>query len=188
MFVCVCHVCFSDTVHYAHRMDEGTSVDGWVQIVRPPNPAKYNVSRRTPRSGDPILQPAVVRRRMSRTKRCASCSRRTWRNSVHAKPLLEDDELAKRVSRAEALVHIGEVSSARQAFVSGARGRSNSQCVERSDQTTTPPTDAAPQNQALFNLDEFGFCRNLRSARRGAAGGPSGTPFLTCLKFRQNPN
>ena len=25
------------------------------------------------------------------------------------------------------------------------QGRSNSQCVERSDQTTTPPTDAAPQ-------------------------------------------
>ena len=59
-----------------------------------------------------------------------------------------DDELAKRVSRAEALVHIGEVSSARQALEGSSLApgvRSNSQCVERSDQTTTPPTDAAPQ-------------------------------------------
>ena len=90
LFVLVrfCHVCFSDTVHYAQRMDEGTSV-GWLSANRqgpPPevgrwphaNPAKHNVSRRTLRSGDLVLQPSpVIRRRLSRRKRTKRCA--SWR-------------------------------------------------------------------------------------------------------------
>ena len=62
----------------------------------------------------------------------------------------------KRLARAEALVYLGELSSARQ-VLEGAQLAPGSR--ERS---------------GLFNLDDSMFLRNLRSARRGSAGGPSG--------------
>ena len=77
-----------------------------------------------------------------------------------------DDELAKRVSRVEALVHIGEVSSVRQAL----EGSSLAPGVEatlnvlrdptkrpRHPRTPLPRELSSPEPQALFNLDEFGF-------------------------------
>ena len=76
---------------------------------------------------------------------------------------------------------VGEVSSARQAL----EGSSLAPGVEatlnasrdptkrpRHPRTPLPRELSSPEPQALFNLDEFRFCRKLRSARSGAAGGP----------------
>ena len=88
-----------------------------------------------------------------------------------------------RAERAEMLVQLGELSSARQAlegaaFASGNRATLN----EWTDVARRP---AVPQDPLLndlvtfqpergFELDKEKLLKNLRSARRGAAGGPSG--------------
>ena len=93
-----------------------------------------------------------------------------------------DDGIEKRISKAEALVHMGEVSSARQALEGSSLAPGTEATLntlrDPSKQPREPQTPvlrelSSPEPRSLFNL-EIGFCRNLRSARRGATAGPSG--------------
>ena len=93
------------------------------------------------------------------------------------------DELERRAARAEMLVGLGELSSARQALEGAdlAPGTENTRRL-LSDRNKRPPEllDPIPVEVANhvppvpFALDEDRFYKNLRVAKRGAAGGPSG--------------
>ena len=85
----------------------------------------------------------------------------------------------KRVSRALHLVQLGELSSGRQALEGAdlAPGTTATLNALR-DPTKRPPrpredVPRIPPHRP-FELDEMLFSRNLRSAKKGAAGGPSG--------------
>ena len=94
------------------------------------------------------------------------------------------NDIEFRAARAEALVQVGELSSAREAL-EGAElapgNRATLAALRNPDRR--PPTlrDPLPpelvnfQPTTLFELDENRFLKNLRSSRRGAAAGPSGT-------------
>ena len=94
-----------------------------------------------------------------------------------------ENDMPSRISRAEALVHMGELSSARQALEGSAIAPGSEATLNAlRDPLKRPPVPrdpmprhfAHPEGRVLFNLDETKFARNLRSAKRGAAGGPSG--------------
>ena len=91
-----------------------------------------------------------------------------------------------QVARAENLAMIGELSAARQALESNGLAPGNRNTLnELRNRERRPPTAREPLPPEVasrvperpFDLDEEVFCRNLRSARRGAAPGPSG---MTC--------
>ena len=88
--------------------------------------------------------------------------------------------MAQRLSRAEALVHLGELSSARQALGGADLAPGNEETLNALRQRPAVPRDVIPPEltrhvpEVLFTLDEGQFNKNLRSAKRGAAPGPSG--------------
>ena len=88
--------------------------------------------------------------------------------------------LAQRLSRAEALVHLGELSSARQALEGADLAPGNEETLNALRRRPAMPRDAIPPEltrhvpEVLFTLDEGQLFKNLRSAKRGAAPGPSG--------------
>ena len=113
---------------------------------------------------------------MERASQAAQASSRRSRRQ-------DTDNLESRAARAEALVQMGELSAARQALEGaavalGARDTLNAlQDPERRPPVLRDPfppdiLHAAPVEQ--FSLDFDVFTRNIRSARGGAAGGPSG--------------
>ena len=92
----------------------------------------------------------------------------------------------RQAARAENLAMIGEPSAARQALeLTGQAPGDRNTLNELRNRVWRPPTAREPLPpevasrgpERLFNLDEEVFCRNLRSARRGVASGPSG---MTC--------
>ena len=93
------------------------------------------------------------------------------------------DDLEMRVTRAEMLVQLGELSSARQALEGAALAEGDRHTLTvLTDANRRPPVPRDPIPPELlhhvparsFKLDTDRLCRNLRSSRRGAAGGPSG--------------
>ena len=95
----------------------------------------------------------------------------------------EQDELVKRAARAEKLVHLGELSAARQALEGEAvaPGTLRTQAALMDPSRRLPvPREPLPEDLNLFEpeepfeLDFDRFARNIRCAGRGAAGGPSG--------------
>ena len=107
-------------------------------------------------------QAAVVRRRRSRRG---------------------ENDLGRLVDRAEALVHMGELSSARQALEGASLAPGSEDTLQalrdpakrpQEPRTPLPRHLAHPEPGTQFTMDRDRFARNLRSARRGAAGGPSG--------------
>ena len=107
----------------------------------------------------------------------AAVSRRRSRRRVH------EDDLEKRVARAELLCHLGELSSGRQALKGATLAPGNSDTLgQLKDPTRRPPRppEPLPHNVVshvpgrVFELDEQLLSHNLRSARCGAAAGPSG--------------
>ena len=92
------------------------------------------------------------------------------------------DNVLGRVARAEALVQV-ELSSARQ-VLEGAQlapgfHQTLQQLRDQSNRPSEPRVLVPPEvinhrHQSQFDLDGDRFLRNLRSARRGAAAGPSG--------------
>ena len=89
------------------------------------------------------------------------------------------DDLESRAARAEMLVSLG----ARQALEGAALAPRNQATLDAlRDADRRPPRAREPLPDRVtshvpprvFDLDEQQFCRNLRSARRGAAAGPSG--------------
>ena len=110
------------------------------------------------------------------TSRGAQASSRRRRRANH-------DDQESRAARAEALVQMGELSSARQALEGAAvaPGNEETRAALQNPERRPPclldpiPPDilnAAPVEP--FVLDAEDFARNVRSAKRGAAGGPSG--------------
>ena len=104
--------------------------------------------------------------------------RRRSRRRVH-----DNDDLEKRVSRAELLCHMEELSSALQALEGAALAPGNSATLDQlKDPVRRPPRPREPLPDEVishipgrpFDLDEQLLSSNLRSARRGAAAGPSG--------------
>ena len=94
-----------------------------------------------------------------------------------------EDDLEQRAVRAEMFVYYGELSSARQALEGAALAPGNQATLNAlTDASRRPaqPRDPLPEwllnsvPEVRFQLDEDQLCRNLRSSRRGAAGGPSG--------------
>ena len=90
-------------------------------------------------------------------------------------------DLERRALRAETLIR--ELSSARQALEGAdlAKGdRRTLGLLTDVNRRLDRPRDPLPEELtayepiAMFDLDEQLFARNLRSSRRGAAGGPSG--------------
>ena len=94
-----------------------------------------------------------------------------------------EQDLERRAARAESLAHMGELSAARLALEgdSVAQGDDATLSALR-DPERRPPVlrDPIPEDilstrpEVPFNLDSDRLARNIRSARRGAAGGPSG--------------
>ena len=96
-----------------------------------------------------------------------------------------DDDVARRAGRAEVCVQAGELSSARQCLegapVAPVPGNWNTLLALR-DPSKRPaePRDPIPADVLEFQpgspleLDVDGFSRNIRCAKRGVAGGPSG--------------
>ena len=93
------------------------------------------------------------------------------------------DDIKSRAIRAEALVHLGELFPARQALEGAHLAPGSQQTLDMlRDQSKRPgepripvPPDLVNHHpRSLFNLDGSMLLRNLRSAKRGAAGGPSG--------------
>ena len=73
-------------------------------------------------------------------------------------------------------VQLGEPSSGRQALEGAELAPGNNVILRELNKRPARPLEPIPNLPAvpLFNLDEKLFCRSLRSAKRGAAGGPSG--------------
>ena len=113
--------------------------------------------------------------------------RKRWRQ--------EDDDVVRRAARAEKLVSIGELSAARQAL----EGASVAPGTLRTLQELTNPEKrpAWPRSPIPPDIDGFepeeqldlsseAFFKNIRKARHGAVGGPSGMtvehlrPLLEC--------
>ena len=90
------------------------------------------------------------------------------------------DSEAKRGERASMLAQLGELSSARQALEGAELAAGNLETLEalrrRPAQFRDPLPDSIVHHAPIsgFELDEARFGRNVRTARRGAAAGPSG--------------
>ena len=92
-------------------------------------------------------------------------------------------DLERRALRAETLVHMGELSSARHALEGAnlAKGDHRTRALltdvnRRPNRPRDPLPDELTANEpvARFELDEHMLARKLRTSRQGAAGGPSG--------------
>ena len=94
-----------------------------------------------------------------------------------------EDDITRRLDRADSLVHMGELSSARQALEGASLAPGTEATLNAlRDPEKRPRVPREPLPRELvshvpafqFNLDADQFPRNVRSARRRAAGGPSG--------------
>ena len=92
-------------------------------------------------------------------------------------------DLDRRAVRAEGLVQMGELSARRQALEGASLAPGNRQTLDalQDPQRKPPePRDTIPRvlldfvPEMPFDLDVTKFASNVRSARRGAAAGPSG--------------
>ena len=85
--------------------------------------------------------------------------------------------MEKRAARAQRLFQVGELSAGRLALDGADLAPGNTATLrELSQRPSAPrhPIPPLPDQRPVFNLEEKVFCRNVRSARKGAAGGPSG--------------
>ena len=134
--------------------------------------------------GDSLIPPAELDRR------CDLFARGAWPELLSAgsaasrpRSAAPRDDLAARAARATALVHIGELSAAGRALVAEPLAPGTAATLaELRDPSRRPPTPYAqlPQDIAAFRADSPcpfplpAFVACLRTARRGAAAGPSG--------------
>ena len=94
-----------------------------------------------------------------------------------------DPTLERQATRARQLVHLGELSAARQALTAGPLAPGTADTLqELQDPTRRPPEPYAPLHPSLsefqpdqpVDLPDDLILMNLRRARKGAAPGPSG--------------
>ena len=93
------------------------------------------------------------------------------------------DDAERRAARAHVFVQMGELSSGRAALEAAEVAPGSEETLQQlQNPVRRPPRPREPIPQHLlehnprdqFELDEEKFLQNVRSARRGAAGGPSG--------------
>ena len=90
------------------------------------------------------------------------------------------DDTERRIAKAHQLVQMGEISFARQALEGAALAPGTRATLDvlrdpsRRPNLPREPVPDIPANASAFELDEDLFTRNLRTSRKGAAGGPSG--------------
>ena len=85
--------------------------------------------------------------------------------------------MEKRAARALKLIQVGELSAGRHALEGADLADGNTATLRELRQRPANPRDPIPPvpvDGPTFNLDERVFCRNVRAARKGAAGGPCG--------------
>ena len=83
----------------------------------------------------------------------------------------------RRALRALQCVQMGELSAGRQALEGAELAPGNKETLRELNKRPARPRDPIPELPATvpaFNLSEKKFCQNVRSVRRGVAGGPSG--------------
>ena len=104
-----------------------------------------------------------------------------------------DKDLRHRVSRAESLVHLGELSSARQALEGAELAPGTEQTLESLRKRATVPREEVSRElirhvpEVPFVLEDDRFNKNVRSAKRGAAAGPSGMTVEHVHPLLDNP-
>ena len=89
----------------------------------------------------------------------------------------DQNQEERRALRALQFVQMGELSSGRQALEGAELAPGNETTLRELNKRPARPMDPIPElplRVPVFNLDEQTFSKNVRSARRGAAGGPSG--------------
>ena len=101
-------------------------------------------------------------------------------NSRHTSRKKARDEVQIRAERAAALAQLGELSAASSALTAPPLAPANAATVAAlRDPDRRPPTCQVPLPEAIaappLHLNQAKLVANLRSARRGAAAGPSGT-------------
>ena len=103
--------------------------------------------------------------------------------SQHRRRRTQTDTIDRRAERAEALVHLGELSSGRHALEGAPLAPGNEETRRAlTDERLRPPMLRAPlsedllsfQPESSLHLSQALLLKNLKCARRGAAGGPSG--------------
>ena len=94
---------------------------------------------------------------------------------------VDNNDAERRSLRAMKFVQLGELSSGRQALISAPGTSATLAQLRRRQDVPREPVPDLPRGVSTFNLDETHFGRNVRSAKRGAAGGPSG---MTCDHLR----
>ena len=112
----------------------------------------------------------------------ATCDEQATR-ARHRKCHRDGDDVERRITRAERLVELGELSSARQALEGAAVAPGDQATLDKlQDERRRPqqPREPLPPDmmtfepETEFQLDEKMFGKKLRSSKRGVAGGPSG--------------
>ena len=107
------------------------------------------------------------------------------------------DSVELRAERAQAFAQLGELSSARQALEGPCLAPSNLatlRALTYPDRRPPQPRDPLPQSvrdhqaTAAFRLDSEGFLRNVRCAKKGAAGGLSGMTVEHLRPLLERPN
>ena len=98
----------------------------------------------------------------------------------HRRRRRREDDIQRRADRAHALVQMGELSAGRHALEGQPSLLEQTQVNVHSPTQRRPPVPREPlpddlfeRRGPLFMLDPDLFAKNLRIARRGAAGGPS---------------
>ena len=84
---------------------------------------------------------------------------------------------ANQVAKALKFVQLGELSAGCQALEGAELAPGTTATLRALRNRPTTPLDAIPElprDLTVFNLDEVLFGKNVRSGRKGAAGGPSG--------------
>ena len=101
------------------------------------------------------------------------CSERASQAQCRRRRTHQNDSLERRAERAEALVQIGELSAGRRALEGAPLAPGNMATLrELQNPLRRPPVPRSPM--APIVLEQDLFLKNLKCARRGAAGGPSG--------------
>ena len=169
-------------IQEALSVDERRSERGWKLLLMLPRMLLF----KPPRKGTVAKEKLMERLEMFRAGRwgqllaqqtVCKAGQLLSRRSRRGGPMT-----AQRADRALHLVQLGELSSARQAL-EGAEvapgDRSTLAALQDPVRRPAIPRDPLPGDllthvpASIFELDKGKFSKNLRSARRGAAGGPS---------------
>ena len=172
-------------IQEALSVDERRSERGWKLLLMLPRMLLF----KPPRKGTVAKEKLMARLEMFRAGRWEQLLADSRQCAEQAGQVLSrrsrrgGPTTAQRADRALHLVQLGELSSARQALEGAeiAPGDRNTLAALQ-DPVRRPaiPRDPLPEDllthvpARVFELDKGMFSKNLRSARRGAAAGPSG--------------